>query len=97
VALSFFSLTATPSFDQDKDIQAAAVIAKMASTDPTAVEPELNFINTTPANFLQSVDSGRRDEDDNMNSHGNREGYALKFSTPQLTECDCDLLTPFQL
>jgi hypothetical protein len=53
----------------------------MASTDPTAVGTELNFINTTPTNFSQSAGSGRRDEDDNMNS-ASGESDGLEYSTP---------------
>jgi hypothetical protein len=53
----------------------------MASTDPTAVGPELNFINTMPANSLQSVGSDRRDEDEDMNSAFS-ESSGLEYGTP---------------
>jgi hypothetical protein len=43
----------------------------MASTDPVPVGTELNFINTMPANFLQSVDGSRTDEDNDMKASGN--------------------------
>jgi hypothetical protein len=45
-----------------------AVNARMASTVPTDVGLELNFINTTSKNFLQNIDNGLRDKDKDMNS-----------------------------
>jgi hypothetical protein len=54
----------------------------MASTDPIAVGPDLNFINTnTPEDFSQNVGSDRRDEDEDMNSASSESG-GLEYGTP---------------
>jgi hypothetical protein len=53
----------------------------MASTDPAPVGTELNFINSTPADFLQGADGDSRDVDDDMRSVSS-ESDGLEYATP---------------